>query len=252
MIRALFVSDIHISSPDDPKYGLFLKFLDRCAELRPEHLFLVGDIFDLWVSDRRYFVGQYQDVIGRILRLREMGVEVHYFEGNHDLDLKLFWQNQLGVHVWEQAAYFEIAGLVVRAEHGDQMDPDDKGYIFLRWFLRTPLMRLFCRYLPNQLVEWLGKRASQASRNYTSNIKTTTHDRTRAVIKAHAEKVQSERPFDLLVSGHVHLADDCLIKRGERAFRSINLGTWLETPMVLEIPDNTEQIQLKNISEFVA
>lgn len=251
MIRALFVSDIHIVSSSDPKHGLFLRFLDKCLELRPERLFLVGDIFDLWISDRRYFVENYRDVIERIRLLRERGVEVHYFEGNHDLDLEIYWQYHLGVKIWTGATYFAIGEQVARVEHGDQMDLEDRGYLFLRWFLRTPVMRFFCRYLPDGFVEWIGRRASQASRNYTSNIKTTTQERTLAVMSRHAEKAYLERPFDLLITGHTHMMDDRLVKKEGASFRSVNLGTWLDQPMVLVITDQDESVQLKSVKELL-
>ena len=142
MLNAYFVSDLHIGSPTDSRARLFLAFL---ADLRggenASHLFLMGDIFDLWVAAHSYFVDKYQPITDEILRLQDEGVEIHYFEGNHDLYLEHYWGQQVGLTVHEGPAYFELGHQTVRIEHGDQMDPDDRGYRFLRWFLRTPPLK---------------------------------------------------------------------------------------------------------------
>jgi UDP-2,3-diacylglucosamine hydrolase len=243
--RALFVSDIHISSPKDPKYRLFSDFLDKCATLELDHLFLVGDIFDLWVADQSFFIETYHHIAERLSRLKTLGVEVHYFEGNHDLDLKAYWQKQLGFDVHSQAAYFKLGPLQVRVEHGDQMDPDDRGYLFLRWFLRTKPMVLLGRGLPGAAVKFIGTRASHASRDYTTNVKSASDDEAREKIRKHALSVFKERPFDLFVSGHVHVSEDSK----QHHFRCINLGTWLKEPLVLDVAG--ANVQLKTVAEFL-
>jgi UDP-2,3-diacylglucosamine hydrolase len=229
--RALFVSDIHISSSSDPKYALFLSFLDDCLNTKPQFLFLVGDIFDLWIADRAYFVARYSEAAARLKALVAAGVAVHYFEGNHDLDLEVYWRYVVGLEVHEQAAYFDLDGRVLRVEHGDQMDPEDRGYLFLRWFLRTPVLRFLGRHLPNSLVAWIGERASRTSRDYTSNVKTTSDERSRRKMREHGERVWIERHFDYLVSGHTHVREEARLRGGAEIF---NLGTWLKEPVVLE------------------
>jgi UDP-2,3-diacylglucosamine hydrolase len=247
--RALFVSDIHISSATDPKAGLFLRFLDVCTRADVSELFLVGDIFDLWVADRAYFTREYSDIIVKMRQVIASGVHVHYFEGNHDLDLRRFWQHQIGCDVHSEAAYFTVGKFKLRIEHGDQMDPDDRGYLFLRWLLRTRLMVALGRYLPNFAVAWIGRRASLSSRDYTSQIKTASDEEVRRKIRNHAGRMFTFMPFDILVSGHVHVAEDTVEEyRGEK-YRCINMGTWLKTPIVLEI--NGDRAELKSVDEVV-
>lgn len=235
MKRALFVSDVHIKASQDPKCEAFLRFLKRCREIQVDDLFLVGDIFDLWIADRDFFIANYALVVESLKALHDSGTRVHYFEGNHDLDLDVFWREQLGFFVYDRASFFEIGDYTVRVEHGDQMDPEDRGYLFLRWFLRTPLMRWMGRNLPNAWVKWIGEKASGASREYTTSIKAATDEQVQSKIERHAYKVFEKRPFDILVSGHVHVADDRFFVVHGAKFRSVNLGTWLREPLVFEI-----------------
>ncbi len=236
MPRACFISDLHLTSPDDPRTALLTRFLTDLADAgNVSHLFLMGDIFDLWLADHDYFIERYQGVVDTLVRLRDGGTEIHYFEGNHDLHLSRFWAGRLGFTVHADPVYVELEGLTLRLEHGDQMDPDDRGYRFLRWFLRTPPLRFLICHLPGNLVARIGERASATSRTYTSETKTISASDAVDKIRAHARRAHAARPFDLLVSGHVHIRDDYRFDTSSGEARSINLGTWLDAPCYLEL-----------------
>lgn len=233
-MKAYFVSDIHIAGWQDSKVQLFGQLLDRLLEDKQlTHFFMVGDIFDLWIADQGYFIKTYSSLIDKIIRLKAKGVEIHYFEGNHDLYLTEYWQKQLGVYVHSQAQYFTLGKKVLRIEHGDQMDPEDKAYLFLRKFLRTSPMRFLAHHLPEFLVVKIGTYSSKTSRQYTSKTKTISEEAARAKIRSHAQNVYNLQPFDFIISGHVHVEDDWQAE----SFRSINLGTWLKEPVVYVLDD---------------
>lgn len=242
MARALFVSDIHIASPDCPRGRLFLQFLRSLSgKTDVTHLYLLGDIFDLWVADHQFFIDRYADIVGEIRRLVREGVEVTYFEGNHDLHLRRFWDDQMGLAVHSGPAYVNLGSTTLRIEHGDQMDPDDRGYRFLRWFLRTPPIRWLICNLPGVLIARIGEKASASSREYTSQTKTIERDRAIEKIRAHARKACDDRPFDIILSGHVHVRDDYLDETGGRPFRSVNLGSWMDRPCYFKLTESEQR-----------
>jgi UDP-2,3-diacylglucosamine hydrolase len=238
VLNAYFVSDLHISSPTDPRAGLFIDFLKHLSGAdNASHLILMGDIFDLWIAAHQHFIDRYQSITDEIVRLRDEGVEIHYFEGNHDLYLRHYWGEQIGLTVHEGPEYMELGHQTVRIEHGDQMDPDDRGYRFLRWFLRTLPMKFLIPRLPGRLIVAIGKKSSETSRVYTSETKTITREQTIRKIRAHAEKAYAQMPFNLIISGHVHVRDQYLVQDGQMAFKSVNLGTWLDTPCYYRIDE---------------
>src|SRR5688572_16621373 len=115
ILNCYFVSDIHIKDNQDPKHALFLKFLrEKILAQSGTHLFLVGDIFDLWIGDHMHFIEHYQDAIQELTYLQDEGVEIHYFEGNHDLYLDKFWHRRLGFHVYPDAEMFSFPGIKLR------------------------------------------------------------------------------------------------------------------------------------------
>jgi len=236
MESAYFVSDLHLTSSEHPRATLFTSFLRfLSAGENVSHLFLLGDIFDLWLADHQYFVDEYRSIIAEITRLKDEGAEIHYFEGNHDIHLRSFWEDRLGLLVHDGPIHVELCNQTLRLEHGDQMDPDDRGYRFLRWFLRTPPIRFLICHLPGALIVRLGERASATSRTYTSESKTISDHEAVAKIRKHARKAYAERRFDVIVSGHVHIRDDCILQEGPRRYRSVNLGSWLDAPCYLKL-----------------
>lgn len=238
MLKAYFVSDLHIASPDDARASLFLDFLRKLkGGENASHLFMMGDIFDLWVAAHQYFIEKYQRITDELVRLRDEGVDIHYFEGNHDLYLQHYWGDRIGLTVHEGPAYMELGHQTVRIEHGDQMDPDDRGYRFLRWFLRTPPVKYLIPRLPGRLIVAIGRKSSETSRVYTSETKTITRQKTIEKIRTHAEKAYQHSPFNLIISGHVHVRDQYLVQDGQFAFKSVNLGTWLDRPCYYRIDD---------------
>jgi len=243
MARAYFVSDLHLDDPEGSRSLLFERLLaEIAADSRTTHLFLLGDVFDMWLGDHDYFIERYRRIVDALAALGKRGIEIHYFEGNHDLHLRPFWAERLGVHVHPDPVHVELAGLRLRLEHGDQMDPDDRGYRFLRWFLRTPPVRFLILNLPGGVVARIGERASAHSRAYTSGTKTISEADAIEKIRAHARKVHEERPFDLIISGHVHVRDDLRFETPVGEGRSINLGTWLDRPCFLRIDDGLVEL----------
>ena len=239
MTRAYFVSDLHLAGEDDPRTELFNRFLDEVAQdSGTTHLILLGDVFDMWLGAHSYFIERFRDTVERLKTLRQRGVEVHYFEGNHDLHLRPYWADQLGFEVHPGPVHLQIGDVRLRLEHGDEMDPDDRGYIFLRWFLRTPPMRFLILHLPGALVGWIGERASAHSRTYTSSTKTISRETAVQKIRAHAAKMRAEHTFDLIVSGHVHVRDDVRIETASGSARSVNLGSWFDRPCCFQLDEN--------------
>ena len=76
----VFVSDVHLNEPQSKRYGAFLRLLDKvCEDPKISDLYLVGDIFDVWVGDRKLFQDMHAEAL---LKIRKAALEknIHYFE----------------------------------------------------------------------------------------------------------------------------------------------------------------------------
>ncbi len=232
--KLIFLSDIHLETGHESKARALIAFLEELPSKNVTDLFLVGDIFDLWIARHKYFEERYSDVVAAIRKVCDQGIKVHYFEGNHDLYLKTYWTQFKNLKVYPGPENFEYSGKKIRVEHGDQINPNDKGYLFLRWFLRTFIMKLIARFLPGGIVSWIGNKASHSSRKYTSTAKKIEEDDTINMLRDYAKNRFDQEAFDLLVTGHVHVQDDWQIMADGFEGRSVNLGTWLKKPIAFE------------------
>jgi UDP-2,3-diacylglucosamine hydrolase len=238
-LKAYFISDIHIRS-EDKTNGLKLINLLKNLPQDVTHLVLVGDIFDWWVASHSYFTKRYSKIIKEFKNLIDRNVEIHYFEGNHDLLLKKFWEKELGMHVHTDEHFFNFDGLIVRAEHGDLMNKEDKGYLLLRKTLRSFPVNFLMTELPGKMMEVIGDRLSRVSRFYTDRMNQAYKDKVKKITHDYAKMIYQEKPFDLIITGHTHVDDDYTFEIGTKKARSINLGSWLDRPKALVVT-STEQ-----------
>lgn len=243
MIRAWFLSDIHIrdeKESNSQKLLLFLHSLEN-EKGKATHLFLVGDIFDLWIHSHSYFVDKFPKIVNAIRVIVKKGIEVHYFEGNHDLYLRSFWQQEVGVKVHDGPEFFNLGSKKIRIEHGDLMNPNDKGYLFLKSVLHSTPIKWVAQNLPGPAVSFIGERASRASRHYTTHQKKLYDEEVRAFMHAYAEKVVKDRFFDLLITGHTHVRDEFNFNFDGEQVQAVNLGSWFDDQKLFFMDDSKQE-----------
>lgn len=243
-----FLSDIHLKDLHERNGNTLLRFLFYLNQNPKEHrLFLLGDIFDAWVSNGRAFVNHFRMLIDEISKFKKAGGEVYYFEGNHDVHVDVFWTKKFDIPVIEEMQYFNLHGLTLRLEHGDFINPEDHAYHQYRALVHRPWVEFLAHNLPSHFWKWLTESQSAKSRKKTSRYAVENSERIIKLVRTYAEKAFREKPFDIIVTGHMHIFDDYTFTAKERSVRSINLGTWLEQPRALKMTDSkTEIINLEN------
>lgn len=236
---AYFLSDLHLTSVEERNSQKLLRFLTSLAdEAKPgTSVFLLGDIFDLWLSDHRVFQKKWEPLLEQLQRLRQASCEIHYFEGNHDLHLQPYWADVLGARVYTGAQLFQLGPWRVRCEHGDEINREDLAYLRLRAFVRHPVMEFLAHHLPGVFWDRLGQVLSKESRKHSSSERIEHQEQLRQMIRDHAQREWELEPFDLIVSGHMHVRDDWSFERGGRRVRSINLGSWFDEAQVLVLTE---------------
>ena len=242
-MQSWFISDIHLKNVNERNGNTLLRFLFYLNE-NPSHqrLFLLGDIFDAWTSDGSAFIKEYKLIVDEISKLKKNGGEVFYFEGNHDVHIDIFWEKQLNITVIENFEYFQIDGYTVRVEHGDFINPDDKAYLDYRRLIHTPWVEFLAHKLPSIFWKWLSEKQSKKSRKKSSKYAIENVEKIKNLIHTYAETVHRQKPFDLIVTGHMHIFDDYEFYVDDKKIRSINLGTWLEAPRTLKLKNNKIEI----------
>ncbi len=243
-MEAYFLSDIHLKSVDERNGKTLLRFFNSLIEqkkakekLDEVHLFLLGDIFDWWLSDHQVFIDKFFPVIEPIQKLIKMGVKVYFFEGNHDLHIHPYWADQLGAQVFTDPQYFKLGKWNVRCEHGDLINLEDKNYLRMRALFRHPWVETLGHKLPGAMWEKIGLFLSHKSRKFSAAHREDKEKQIIQMIHHHAERAFQETAFDFIITGHMHVRDEYYFSIGKNKAGSINLGSWFEEIKVLKLTD---------------
>lgn len=228
-MEAWFISDIHLKTAEERNGKILLRFLRYLSERNPReiHLFMLGDIFDLWVGGHSYFGNKFKDIIQALKDLKSAGARITFIEGNHDVHIEKYFE-KIGVEVHVEAQYYELDGFVVRCEHGDLINLNDEKYLKYRSIIRNPWVKPLGNIIPGRVWDYVGNRASKKSRAKSGHYRVSNEDKLIEMIRNHIPFAYIEKPFDIIVSGHMHIFDDYWTELGGRTIRSVNLGSWFE------------------------
>lgn len=229
-MEAWFISDIHLKTAEERNGQILLRFLRSLREQNPKqvHLFMLGDIFDLWIGPSEFFARQFPEHMQALKDLIDAGGKVTFIEGNHDVHVEKYFEKKLGVKVFVEAQYYQIDNLQVRVEHGDLINLNDEKYLKYRAFIRNPRYKFLLYMFPGWLWNWAGTRASKKSRDKSGEYRARNEAQLVTMIRNHTERAYQERPFDVIISGHMHVFDDHMISIDGRPVRTVNLGSWFE------------------------
>ncbi len=111
---AILISDIHFNQNRKE----FEEFLNLIEIKKPPQLLLLGDIFDLLVGQIDYTLKINKNIIEKLNKL-SYEMEIIYFEGNHDFNLKEIFKNIKIISLKNQPTLFKFKKFKLIFSHGD-------------------------------------------------------------------------------------------------------------------------------------
>jgi UDP-2,3-diacylglucosamine hydrolase len=226
--KIYFASDLHLGIPDAvrslEREKLFIKWLEMVRQ-DATCIFIVGDLFDFWFEYRQVVPRGFVRVLGKLAEIRDDGIPIYLFTGNHDQWMSDYFETELNIPVFHQPIEVEWKGKKFFIGHGDGLGPGDYGYKFMKKIFTSGVARwLFARLHPNFGV-WLGRYWSRNNR-FINGVQEETFlgEDKEWLIGFSREKLKKEA-IDYFIFGHRHLALD--FKLNEKS-RYINLGDWIQ------------------------
>lgn len=127
MKNVYFLSDAHLGSRaiehGRTQERRLVNFLDSIKH-KASAVYLLGDMFDFWYEFRTVVPKGYTRFLGKLSELTDLGVEVHFFTGNHDLWCGDYLTKECGVMIHREPLTTEIFGKEFYLAHGDGLgDP---------------------------------------------------------------------------------------------------------------------------------
>lgn len=228
-------SDQHFGAPSAAasrlRELLFVRWLDHAAQDAAE-IILLGDLFDFWFEWRSVVPRGYVRVLGKLAELRDGGLPITAYTGNHDLWHRDYFPQELGIPVLREPFERTWFGKRYFLAHGDALGPGDHGYKFIRRVFVSPVARwLFARLHPNFAL-WLANRSSATSRQATRKSDAIDKGEKEFLVRYVQGEVRQRDAYDYYVFGHRHLARWQPI--GRRATLVV-LGDWIHDYCYLKI-----------------
>jgi UDP-2,3-diacylglucosamine hydrolase len=226
--KIFFASDFHLGVPDHAsslkRERDIIAWLDSIKH-EAHSIYLLGDIFDFWFEYRYSIPKGFIRLQGKLAELRDAGIPITFFTGNHDMWMFGYFPSELGIPIYRDPQLLEVGQQKLLIGHGDGLGPGDVTYKFLKKFFNSGFCQwLFARIHPN-LGMHIAHRWSKKSRisNLKREEKFTTEKE--EYLWVYSSDVEKKQHHDFYIFGHRHLPLD--LRVGDKS-RYINLGEWID------------------------
>jgi len=226
--KIFFLSDFHLGAPNRPtslqREKKIIRFLEK---IRPEaaEIFILGDMFDFWFEYQRVVPKGYVRLLGKLAEIRDSGIPIKFFTGNHDMWMKDYFQSELGVELYYEPTAFEFSGKQFLIGHGDGLGPGDHGYKRLKSIFRNPLCQWLFGLLPPKIGIGLADYFSKKSRAQTGISEDHFLGEEKEWLVSYCKEQLEQKHYDYFIFGHRHLPISYALKENSTY---LNAGDWIK------------------------
>jgi len=223
-----FLSDAHLGSWAVEHRRMqerrLVRFLDS-IKTKAAAVYLLGDLFDFW-HEYRYVVPKgFTRFLGKLSELTDMGVEVHFFTGNHDIWCHGYLAEECGVKMHYKPETVELYGKVFYLAHGDGLGDDNKRFKLLRSIFHNRVCQVLFASLHPRWGMWFGLTWAKHSRLKHMKGGDTPYLGEREPLVRYAHEYVTTHPeINYFIFGHRHIELDMQVARQSRL---IVLGDWI-------------------------
>lgn len=195
---ALLISDLHVPAGGGAVVDALQVALAAARE-RSAAVFVLGDLFDTYVSRRQVRTGVWREVAAAFAAAAHVGVAVTLLHGNRDFLLGAEFASAARATIVAGGLRVRLAGVDTLLLHGDELCQNDVPYQRAKRWLRNPALGWLARRLPLRVAVGLAERARQRSRQVVASGDPRRFLPTAAAL-AEAFACGAQR----LVFGHIH------------------------------------------------
>ena len=164
-------------------------------------------------------------VLGKLAELKDAGIPIYFFVGNHDLWMRDYFQKELNIPVFHEPKEFEINGKLCLIGHGDGLGPGDKGYKRMKKVFTFPFFKWLFRWLHPDLGVKLGQYMSVKNKLISGDEDATFLGEDNEWLVQYCKRRLEKKHYDYFVFGHRHLPLEIDLQENSKY---INLGDWIQ------------------------
>lgn len=225
--KIYFASDQHFGAPTAelsfPREQKFVAWLEEVKK-DAEAIFLLGDLFDFWFEYQMVVPKGFVRVLGKLAEVRDSGIPIYFFVGNHDLWMDNYFEKELNIPVFHDNQEYTFGNKTFLIGHGDGKGPGDKGYKRMKKLFTNPFSKGLFRWLHPDIGVKLAQYFSVKNKLISgdSDVKFLGEDKEWLIL--YSKRKLETKHYNYLIFGHRHLP--MKISVGENS-EYVNLGDWI-------------------------
>ena len=226
-LKVYFASDFHLgvegNLPAIQRERIIVEWLQMAGQ-DADTIYLVGDLFDFWFEYAKAVPRGHIRFLGTLAQLRDAGVHLEIFTGNHDMWMFDYLENELNLRIHRAPIRKKLGDFEFFIGHGDGLGPGDLGYKRLKRVFAHPFAQwLFARIHPNLGVR-IAEYWSGTSRAKNQGAEQYLGPESEWLIQYCENQIKNGDTADFFIFCHRHLTIDFTLSNGSRY---INLGEWM-------------------------
>lgn len=226
--KIYFASDNHLGAPTNeasrPREAKFVAWLDDIKH-DAAAIFLLGDLFDFWFEYQTVVPKGFVRILGKLAEIKDSGIPVYYFVGNHDLWMNGYFENELNIPVYHKPKEFTFNDKVFFIGHGDGLGPHDKGYKRMKKVFTNPVFKWLFKWLHPDIGMRIGQYLSVKNKLISGDDDAKFLGAENEWLAQYSTKKLQEKHRDYFIFGHRHLPLEIDLNENSKY---INLGDWIQ------------------------
>lgn len=227
--KVYFTSDHHFGAPTRecslPRELKFVQWLDQISK-DAAAIFIVGDLFDFWFEYKKVVPRGFVRVLGKLAALRDQGIPIYFFVGNHDLWMEDYFEKELNIPVFHRPIEVLINEKLFFVGHGDGLGPGDKGYKRMKKVFTNPVSKWLFRWLHPDLGMSLAQYMSVKNKLISGDEDATFLGEDKEWLILYTKRKEAEKHRDYYIFGHRHLPMILPLNNGITKY--VNIGDWIQ------------------------
>lgn len=225
--KIYFASDQHLGAPTQelsfPREQKFVQWLNEVKQ-DAEAIFLLGDLFDFWFEYKTVVPKGFVRVLGKLAEIRDSGIPIYFFVGNHDLWMSDYFEKELNIPVYHDNKEFTFNGKTFLIGHGDGKGPGDMGYKRMKKVFTNPFFKGLFRWLHPDIGVRLAQYLSVKNKLISGADDVHFLGENNEWLVQYCKRKLETQHYDFFVFGHRHLPMEIQLTEESKY---INLGDWI-------------------------
>lgn len=216
----IFISDLHLSDERPEIYRAFCRFLQE-LENDVQHLYILGDLFEVWVGDDdQSELGL--KVVAELRLLAQRRIRVFFQAGNRDFMLGKNFAKAADIELLPDYHIYENGDRRILLMHGDLLCTDDIAYQKYRRRIQNPLVKGIAKALPLSIRKKIGGDLRDQSKDKKNHKRMEIMDVTQSSVASTMDRFK----VTTMIHGHTHRPNVHSFEQKGKEHKRYVLGDW--------------------------